>query len=64
MLDPRGVKIEVLLEAGCPTVDLGVARRLIKELEDQEIEMEKRVTALRAGEPGDLSPNIWRWLAH
>ena len=62
MLDPRGVKIEVLLEAGCPTVDLGVARRLIKELEDQEIEMEKRVSALRAGEPGDLSPNIWRWL--
>ena len=62
MLDPRGAKIEVLLEAGCPTVDLQVARRLIKELEEQETELVNRVNALKAGDPGDLSPNIWRWL--
>lgn len=35
MLDPKGVKIEVRLEAGCPTVDLSTAKRLIKELEDR-----------------------------
>ena len=62
MLDPKGVKVDVLLEAGCPTVDLPMAYRLIQELEEQEIELDRRVRALRAGDPGDLSPNIWRWL--
>ena len=62
MLDPKGRKIEVQLDAGCPTVDLTVARRLIRELEDQELEQANRVRALRAGDPGDLSPNIWKWL--
>ena len=62
MLDPRGMKIEVLLEAGCPTVDLGVARRLIKELENFEADLSRRVAALRAGNPGDLAPNVWKWL--
>ena len=62
MLDPKGAKIPVQLEAGCPTVDLGVAKRLIKELEDQEIEQANRIRALKAGDPGDLSPNIWTWL--
>ena len=62
MLDPKGVKIPVQLEAGCPTVDLGVAKQLIKELEDQELEQANRVRALKAGDPGDLSPNIWKWL--
>ena len=57
-MDP-GAKVEVLLEAGCPTVDLKVAQRLIEELEDQE-EMNRRVRALK-GDPGDLSPNR-RWL--
>ena len=28
----------------------------------QELEMDRRVRALRAGDPGDLPPNIWRWL--
>ena len=62
LVDPTGVKVEVVLEAGCPTVDLTVAGRLVEELEDQELEMSRRVRALRAGDPGDLSPNIWRWL--
>eukprot|EP00913_Durusdinium_trenchii_P001700 g1572.t1 len=62
ILDPKGMKLDVILEAGCPTVDLPTARRLIQELEDQEIELDRRVRALRAGDPGDLSPNIWRWL--
>ena len=47
MVDPQGAKVEVLLEAGCPTVDLKVAQRLIEELEDQEVEMNRRVRALR-----------------
>ena len=62
MVDPKGVKMEVQLDAGCPTVDLELAKRLIQELEDQEEELGNRVRALRAGNPGDLSPNIWRWL--
>ena len=56
ILDPKGMKLDVILEAGCPTVDLPTARRLIQELEDQEIELDRRVRALRAGDPGDLSP--------
>ena len=28
MLDPKGAKIPVQLEAGCPTVDLGVAKQV------------------------------------
>ena len=62
MVDPNGAKTDVELEAGCPTVDLKTAQRLIEELEEEEMEMDKRVRALRAGDPGDLSPNIWRWL--
>ena len=62
MVDSSGVRVEVLLEAGCPTVDLKTAQRMIQELEDQEREMVRRVNALRAGDPGDLSPSIWRWL--
>ena len=48
MVDPKGAKVDVLLEAGCPTVDLPTARRLIQELEDQEVELDRRVRALRA----------------
>ena len=61
MTDPMGTKVEVELEAGCPTVDLPLAHRLIKELEEHEMEVDRRVRALRAGDPGDLSPCIWRW---
>ena len=62
MVDPTDAKIDVELEAGCPTVDLKTAQRLIEELEEEEMELDRRVRALRAGDPGDLSPNIWRWL--
>ena len=62
LLDPNGVKVEVELEAGCPTVDLSMAHRLISELEAHEEEMTRRVAALRAGNPGDLAPNVWKWL--
>ena len=56
-------RVEVLLEAGCPTVELKVAKALIGELETYEADMSRRVAALRAGNPGDLSPCVWRWLA-
>ena len=62
LVDPGGTKLEVQLESGCPTVDLKTAHRLIQELEEQEMEVDRRVSALKAGDPGDLSPNIWRWL--
>ena len=62
MVDPNGMKVEVKLEAGCPTVDIGTANRLIEMLEEEELEVDRRVRALKAGDPGDLSPNIWRWL--
>ena len=61
--DPSGKRVEVLLEAGCPTVELKVAKALIGELETYEEDMSRRVAALRAGNPGDLSPCVWRWLA-
>ena len=60
--DSFGVKIEVELEAGCPTVEMSLAQRLISELEAHEEEMTKQVSALRAGNPWDLAPNVWKWL--
>ena len=60
--DKLGEKIEVVLESGCPTIDLPTAHRLIEELEKFEAELAKRVAALRAGDPGDMAPNVWRWL--
>ena len=59
---PSGQKMSVLLEAGCPTVELKVANVLIAELESYEADMNRRVMALRAGNPGDIAPNVWRWL--
>ena len=50
------------LEAGCPTVEISLAQRLISELEANEEEMTKRVSALKAGNPGDLAPMVWKWL--
>ena len=63
LYDPAGERIEVLLEAGCPTVDVKVADRLIVELESYEADMTQRVAALRAGNPGDLAPCVWKWLS-
>ena len=44
------------------TVDIKLANRLIKELENFEADLSRRVAALRAGNPGDLAPNVWKWL--
>ena len=60
--NPIGGRVEVELEAGCPTVDLKVANNMIAELEKFEIDMNRRVAALRAGNPGDLAPSVWKWL--
>ena len=57
-----GEKIEVVLESSCPTIDLTTAQRLIEELEKFEADLGRRVAALRAGDPGDLAPNVWKWL--
>ena len=57
-----GKKVEVLLEAGCPTVEQKVADDMIKELESYEADVNRRVSALKAGNPGDLAPSVWRWL--
>ena len=61
--DPADKKVEVILEAGCPTVAMDLAHSLIQELENQEMEMSRRAAALRAGNPGDLAPCVWRWLS-
>lgn len=37
--DASGKKIEVILEAGCPTVELSLAHQLIEQLENHEAEM-------------------------
>ena len=60
--DTSGKKIEVILESGCPTVELALAHQLIEQLENHEAEMSRRVSALKAGNPGDLAPNVWKWL--
>ena len=60
--DHFGPKVDVILEAGCPTVTMEVAWKLIAAIEDEEIELNRRVRALRAGDPGDLAPSVWRWL--
>ena len=60
--DPFGQKIDVLLEAGCPTVANEVAWKLIEAVEEEETELNRRVRALRAGDRGDLAPSVWRWL--
>ena len=60
--NPANKKVEVLLEAGCPTVELKVANHMIEELEKYEADMNRRVAALKAGNPGDLAPSVWRWL--
>lgn len=51
LFSPSGTKIEVLLEAGCPTVDMKTANQLIEELEGYEVDMTQRAAALRAGSP-------------
>ena len=55
-------KVEVQLESGCPTVELSLANQLIEQLETHEAEMSRRVAALKAGNPGDLAPTVWKWL--
>lgn len=57
-----GERIGVLLESGCPTVGLKVANSLITELESFEEDLMRRVSALRAGNPANISPNVWKWL--
>ena len=56
MWDHSGEPVEVLLESGCPTVTIKTANHLMEELE------KLRVAALKAGDPGDLVPNVWKWL--
>ena len=56
MWDHSGEPVEVLLESGCPTVTIKTANHLMEELE------KLRVAALKAGDPGDLAPNVWKWL--
>ena len=60
--NPVNGRVEVELEAGCPTVDLKVANNMIAELEKFEIDMNRRVAALRAGNPANLAPSVWKWL--
>ena len=62
LLSPAGKEVKVLLEAGCPTVELQVAHQMITELENHEADVSRRVSALRAGDPGDLAPSVWKWL--
>lgn len=61
MSNSAGEKVEVVLESGCPTVDIKTANRLIEELEKFEATLSRRVAALKAGDPGDLAPNVWKW---
>ena len=56
MWDHSGEPVEVLLESGCPTVTIKTANHLIEELE------KLRVAALKAGDPANLAPNVWKWL--
>ena len=60
--DPNGVKLDVILEGHCPTVSLEVAEELIEWLEKRETDYQNRMRALRAGEPGDVEPQVWEWL--
>ena len=60
--DPRGVEIPVELELGCPTVAQEVATELIERLEKEGTEMQRRLKALRAGEPGEVNSKVWRWM--
>ena len=62
LFDPNGVKLDVILEGHCPTVSLEVAEELIEWLEKRETDYQKRMRALRAGEPGDVEPQVWEWL--
>ena len=62
LFDPNGVKLDVVLEGHCPTVSLEVAEELIEWLEKRETDYQKRMRALRAGEPGDVEPQVWEWL--
>ena len=62
LFDPNGVKLDVILEGHCPTVSLEVAEELIEWLEKRETDYQKRMIALRAGEPGDVEPQVWEWL--
>ena len=60
--DSAGSKVEVQLESGCPTVEPSLANHLIEQLETHEAEMSRRVAALKAGNPGDFAPTVWKWL--
>ena len=60
--NPSGKKVDVQLEAGCPTVELKVANLMIAELESYEAGVNRRVMALREGNPGDIAPSVWKWL--
>ena len=59
---PTGEKVPVELESGCPTVELRTAEELIAQLETKEVEYSRRLRALRAGDRGDLNPQVWAWL--
>ena len=50
------------LELGCPTVAQEVATELIERLEKEGTEMQRRLKALRAGEPGEVNSKVWRWM--
>lgn len=61
--DRGGAQINVKLEANCPTVTNEVGKELIKILESKEKEVQERIRALKANEPGTLKPKIWRWIS-
>ena len=60
--DPKGKRVEVELDSGCPTVDEETALKLVLALEEVEMEVERRISALRAGHRLDLNPTVWKWL--
>ena len=60
--DPKGKRLEVELDSGCPTVDEETALKLVLALEEVEMEVERRISALRAGHRLDLNPTVWKWL--
>ena len=60
--ESRGVEIPVEPELGCPTVAQEVATEPIERLEKEGTEMQRRLKARRAGEPGEVNSKVWRWM--